>query len=259
MSTDRLDLDFTPKPGAAPLGRQVLAQASMESRLMLRNGEQLLLAVVIPVIVLIGGVQGAEHLGIEFSRRPVDVFAPGVLALAVMSTAFTSLAIATGFERRYGVIKRLGSSPLPRSGLLLGKVGALLLVEVLQIAMISVVAFALDWQPHASLLAVLLTVVLGTAAFASLGLFVAGVLRAEATLAAANLIYLLLLAAGAVVLPSSAYGGFGAVARLLPSGALGDSLRHAFWSGSFEWTSMLVLLVWTGVGTVLTARTFTWE
>jgi ABC-2 type transport system permease protein len=248
---------FTPHPGAAPLTRQVLAQAAMESRLMLRNGEQLLLAVVIPVIVLIGGVQGVSHLDIELSRRPIDAFAPGVLALAVMSTAFTSLAIATGFERRYGVIKRLGSSPLPRSGLLLGKVGALLLVEALQIAVISAVALALGWE--ASLMAALLTIVLGTAAFASLGLFVAGVLRAEATLAAANLVYLLLMAGGAVVLPSSAYGAFGEVARLLPSGALGDGLRQAFWNGSYDWTSLLVLVAWTGVGTVLTARTFTWE
>ncbi len=250
---------FTPSPGAAPLGRQVLAQASMESRLMLRNGEQLLLAVVIPVIVLIGGVEGAGHLGIEFSRRPVDVFAPGVLALAVMSTAFTSLAIATGFERRYGVIKRLGSSPLPRSGLLLGKIGALLLVEALQIAVISAVALVLGWEPRASLVAVTLSILLGTAAFASLGLFVAGVLRAEATLAAANLVYLLLLAGGAVVLPSTAYGSFGEFTKLLPSGALGDALRHAFWSGSIEWASLLVLLVWAAIGTFLTARTFTWE
>ena len=90
---------------------------------MLRNGEQLLLAVVIPVIVLVGGVIGVHHVGLDLSHRPVDVFTPGVLALAVMSTAFTSLAISTGFERRYGVIKRLGSSPLPRSGLLAGKVG----------------------------------------------------------------------------------------------------------------------------------------
>jgi ABC-2 type transport system permease protein len=250
---------FTPRPGAAPLPRQVLAQASMESRLMLRNGEQLLLAVVIPVIVLIGGVEGAHHLGVSFSHRTVDVFAPGVLALAVMSTAFTSLAIATGFERRYGVIKRLGSSPLPRSGLLLGKVGALLLVEALQIVVISVVALVLGWHPHASVLAPLLVIVAGTAAFASLGLFVAGVLRAEATLAAANLVYLLLMAGGAVVLPSSAYGSFGGFARLLPSGALGDGLREAFWSGGVAWTSLLVLVVWAGIGAALTARTFKWE
>ncbi len=250
---------FAPRPGAAPLSRQVFAQAAMESRLMLRNGEQLLLAVVIPVIVLVGGVQGAEHLGLEFSRRPVDVFAPGVLALAVMSTAFTSLAIATGFERRYGVIKRLGSSPLPRSGLLLGKVGALLLVEAMQIAVISLVALALGWDPDASLPAALLTIVLGTAAFASLGLLVAGALRAEATLAAANLVYLLLMVGGAVVLPSSAYGSFGGLTRLLPSGALGDALRQAFWSGEFRWTSMLILALWAGAGAALTARTFKWE
>ena len=250
---------FTPQPGAAPLARQVLAQASMESRLMLRNGEQLLLAVVIPVIVLIGGVEGARHLDLSLAHRPIDTFAPGVLALAVMSTAFTSLAIATGFERRYGVIKRLGSSPLPRSGLLLGKVGALLLVEALQVVVISTVALALGWEPHLSWPAALLAVVLGTAAFASLGLFVAGVLRAEATLAAANLVYLLLMAGGAVVLPSTAYGAFGGLTRLLPSGALGDALRHATWSGETSWTSLLVLLVWAVVGTVLTARTFRWD
>ena len=258
-SLQRREATFAPRPGAAPLGRQVLAQAAMESRLMLRNGEQLLLAVVIPVIVLVGGVQGATHLGLEFSRRPVDVFAPGVLALAVMSTAFTSLAIATGFERRYGVIKRLGSSPLPRSGLLLGKVGALLLVEALQIVMISLVARLLGWEPHAGITAAVVTIVLGTAAFAALGLFVAGVLRAEATLAAANLVYLLLMAGGAVVLPSTVYGSFGAVTRLLPSGALGDALRAAFWSGSFHWSALLVLAAWAVIGTILTARTFKWE
>ena len=259
MSAPDRTASFAPKPGAAPLLRQVVAQASMESRLMLRNGEQLLLAVVIPVIVLVGGVEAARHIDLSLSHRPVDEFAPGVLALAVMSTAFTSLAIATGFERRYGVIKRLGSSPLPRSGLLLGKIGALLLVEVLQIIVISTVALALGWRPHASLLAAFLAIVLGTAAFAALGLFVAGVLRAEATLAAANLVYLLLMAGGAVVLPSSAYGAFGGLTRLLPSGALGDALRHAIWDGQVQWVSLLVLLVWAVVGAALTARTFTWE
>ena len=114
---------YTPRPGAVPVARRVLAQARMEAKLMLGNGEQLLLAVVIPVIVLIGGVRGADRIGLDLDgHEPVDVLTPGVLALAVMSTAFTSIAIATGFERRYGVIKRLGASPLPRSGLLLGKV-----------------------------------------------------------------------------------------------------------------------------------------
>ncbi len=250
---------FTPRPGAAPWGRQVVAQAAMESRLMLRNGEQLLLAVVIPVIVLIGGVAGAHRVGITFTHPAVDVFTPGVLALAVMSTAFTSLAIATGFERRYGVIKRLGSSPLPRSGLLAGKVGGLLLIEVLQVAVISAVALALGWDPDPGLAGAVLALVLGTAAFASLGLFVAGVLRAEATLAAANLVYLLLMAGGAVVLPASAYGAFGDVVRWLPSGALGDAMRDALIDGRTTWSDLAVLLAWAVLGTVLTARTFKWE
>jgi len=250
---------FTPRPGAAPLPRQVLAQSAIETKLMLRNGEQLLLAIVIPVIVLVGGVEAAQHIDLGLSQRPVDEFVPGVLALAVMSTAFTSLAIATGFERRYGVIKRLGSSPLPRSGLLLGKVGALLAVEALQIIVISLVAFAMDWQPQTSLTAAFLMIVAGTAAFAALGLFVAGVLRAEATLAAANLVYLLLLVGGAVVLPASAYGGLEGFTELLPSGALGEGLRWAFWYGDVHWTSLLVLAVWAGVGALLTARTFKWE
>ena len=254
-----MSLDLAPRPGAAPFPRMVVAQAAMEARLMLRNGEQLLLAVVIPVIVLVGGVEGAKHVDLGLSHRPVDVLTPGVLALAVMSTAFTSLAITTGFERRYGVIKRLGSSPLPRSGLLAGKVGALLVIEVLQVAVVSVVGLLLGWDPESGVLGCALALVLGTAAFASLGLLLAGVLRAEATLAAANLVYLLLLAAGAVVLPASSYGAFGHVARWLPSGALGEAMRHPCLDGGVAWRDLGVLLVWGVLGTALTARTFRWE
>jgi ABC-2 type transport system permease protein len=253
---------FTPRPGAAPLPRMVLAQARMESRLMLRNGEQLLLAVVIPVIVLVGMVRGAGRLGLDYDHPVVDVVTPGVLALAVLSTSFTSLAIATAFERRYGVLKRLGSSPLPRSGLLAGKVGALVLVEVFQLVVLSVVGQLLGWDPHtggAGILGAVLAVLLGTAAFASLGLLMAGALRAEATLAAANLVYLLLLAAGAVILPASAYGSLGDLAAWLPSGALGEAMRQALLDGTVAWRDLLVLLGWAAVGTAATARTFSWE
>jgi ABC-2 type transport system permease protein len=240
----------------------VLAQARMESRLMVRNGEQLLLAVVIPVIVLVGMVRGAGRLGLDYDHPVVDVVTPGVLALAVLSTSFTSLAIATGFERRYGILKRLGASPLPRSGLLAGKVLALLLVELFQLAVLSLVGQLLGWDPVVSatgLLGAALAVLLGTTAFASLGLLMAGALRAEATLAAANLVYLLLLAAGAVILPASAYGAFGDIASWLPSGALGEAMREAFLHGTVAWGDLAVLLGWTAVGTAATARTFSWE
>lgn len=255
-------LDLSPAPGAAPYAAQVRAQARMETRLLLRNGEQLLLAVVIPVIVLVGGVLALEHVDLSLSHRPVDELTPGVLALAIMSSAFTSVAIATGFERRYGVLKRLGASPLPRSGLLAGKVLALLVVIVLQVVLVSVVGLVLGWSPTWSwpgVVGFLLALVLGTAAFASWGLFLAGALRAEATLALANLVYLLLLAGGAVVLPSSSYGAYGSVAQWLPSGALGDAMRTAFIHGTVGWSSLACLLGWALVGGFLTTRTFSWE
>ena len=253
---------FAPAPGAAPYFSMVRAQASMETRLLLRNGEQLLLAVVIPVLALVGGVLGAERMGLDLAHPPVDVLTPGVLALAVMSTSFTSLAIATGFERRYGLLKRLGASPLPRSGLLLGKVGSLLGVQALQAVVICAVAFLLGWEPGGGVtgaLVALLGAVLGTLAFAALGLALAGTLRAEATLAAANLVYLLLLTGGGVLLPRSTYGAAEAPLALLPSAALGDVLRDALLDGTVDGSGLLVLIAWAVVGSLLTARLFRWE
>ncbi|GAA4825793.1 ABC transporter permease [Nocardioides caeni] len=252
---------FAPRPGAAPVAQQLLTQAGMEARLMLRNGEQLLLALVIPVMVLVGAVQGAERVGLDLDGRPVDVFTPGVLALAALSTAFTSLAIATGFERRYGILKRLGTAPLSRMTLLGGKVLALLAVQVLQFVVIGGVGVALGWDGPDGIvghLGVLLAALCGTAAFASLGMLLAGTLRAEATLAAANLVYLLLLGGGAVVLPAEAYGGLESWVTWLPSGALGEAMRSAC-DGTIDAGHLVVLVLWAALGTALTARTFKWE
>ena len=250
---------FSPAPGAAPLASQIKVQARMEARLMMRNGEQLLLALVIPVVVLVGGLVASDRVDLGISSRPIDLLAPGVFALAIMSTAFTSVAIATAFERRYGVIKRLGASPLPRHGLLLGKVGALLLVELVQIVVIGGVALGLGWSPDISVVGLVLSWMLGTAAFGALGLFLAGVLRAEATLALANLVYLLLMVGGGVVIPASQYGPASGLVPLLPSGALGESMRAALSHGRVDLGSLAVLAVWFLVGGVLTARTFRWE
>lgn len=252
---------FSPAPGTAPLSRLVSRHALMESRLLVRNGEQLVLALVIPLVVLVAGVAAADRFGVVDGDAVVTL-TPGVIALAVMSTAFTSLAISTGFERRYGVIKWLGSSPLPRSGLLLGKVGALLLVELAQVAVIVAAAFALGWRPQVSLATVVgtaLTLVLATLAFGSLGLLLAGTLRAEATLAAANLVFVLLAIGGGIVVPPDEYGELGGVLRLLPSGALHDGMATALRHGDIAWSALAVLLVWSALGGVLTARTFRWE
>lgn len=255
-------LDFAPRPGAAPLPAMIRSQTGIELRLLVRNGEQLLLALVIPLLLLVAGTHSDQVVDLG-SGRPIDIIAPGVLALAVLSTSFTSLAIATGFERRYGVIKRLGASPLPRSGLMLGKIGAVLIVEVLQLTVLSLAALALGWDPHGGVAAVgwlLLLALLGTAAFGTLGLLIAGTLRAEATLALANLVYVLLLVGGGVLVPLSRYpAGARTALEWLPSGALGQGLRDAFDGSAPGIFPIGVLLIWSLVAGSLAAKTFEWE
>ena len=253
---------FRPAPAAAALPSMVLAQAAMEIRLLMRNGEQLLLAVVIPIVVLVGGAEADGVLELGSGRR-IDVLTPGVFALAILSTSFTSLAIATGFERRYGVLKRLGSTPLSRSGLLAGKVLAVLSVELVQLALLSVVASTLSWEPATGLGVLASTVALavaGTAAFASLALLMAGTLRAEATLALANLCYLVLVLAGAVVIPLDDYpDSVRPLVEALPSGALAEGMRQTLLGQGVPLAHLLVLVGWAAAGSVLCARTFKWD
>ena len=253
---------FAPHPGAASLPSMIRSHAAMEVRLLLRNGEQLLLAVVIPLLVLVGGTMATGVLAMGSGRR-IDILTPGVMALAVLSTSFTSVAIATGFERRYGVLKRLGASPLPRTGLLAGKAVAVLAIQTGQLGLICLVALAMGWQPQGGLLAVAVVLVLvgvGTAAFAALALAMAGTLRAEATLAAANLVFVLLLAFGAIVVPMASYPpGLQPVVGLLPSGALAEGMRQALTGGALPWASIAVLAAWSAAGVALSARSFRWE
>ena len=250
---------FTPAPGAAPLSRMVRAQTAHELRALLRNGEQLLLTLIIPVMLLVL-FASTPLLDLGPGRR-VDFLTPGVLALAVLSTAFTGQAIGTGFERRYGVLKRLGATPLPRSGLIAAKSLTVLLVELLQAVIVGAVALALGWSPHGDPLAAILLVLLGTAAFSGFGLLMAGTLRAEATLAAANLVYLLLLVLGGVMFPLTKFsGGLRSVLELLPISALADGLRQVLQHGAgLPVRDLIVLAVWAVAGLALAARFFRWE
>jgi ABC-2 type transport system permease protein len=214
-------LDLTPAPGAAPARQRVLAQARSEIGVLARNGEQLLVAVVLPALVLIGLVQAhSPDLG---AARRVDVITPGVLAFALISSAFTGQAIQTGFDRRYGVLRMLGSTPLGRSGLLAAKAVAALAVIAVQVVVLSVLGAILGWRPH--LLGVLPAAVFllaGAATFVALALLLAGLLRAEAVLAVANLVWVLLLAGSAVVVPARVMPTpLDRLAPYLPSGALG--------------------------------------
>ncbi|MGQ0625228.1 MAG: ABC transporter permease [Sporichthyaceae bacterium] len=236
----------------------VLAQAALETRMLLRNGEQLLLTVIIPTLLLV--LFASVDVVDTGPGERVDFLAPGILVLAVMSTAFTGQAIATGFERRYGVLKRLAVSPLPRWGLLAGKTLAVLVVELLQIALLVVVALLLGWEPEGNPAAVALLLVLGTAAFSGLGLLMAGALRAEATLAAANLVYLVLLLCGGIVIPLQEFGGASDVLQVTPAAALATGLREVLTGASgMPWAHLGVLAGWAALSIGAAARWFRWE
>ncbi|MGV4924465.1 ABC transporter permease [Streptomyces sp. BHT-5-2] len=253
---------FAPRPGAAPLPRMIRAQAALETRMLLRNGEQLLLTVVIPTLLLV--LFSAVRIIDTGAGRSVDFLTPGVLALAVLSTAFTGQAIATGFERRYGVLKRLAASPLPRWGLMTAKTCAVLVTEVLQVVLLTAVALALGWSPHGAAtgaVSVVLLLLLGTAAFSGLGLLMAGTLKAEATLAAANLVFLLLLVGGGVIVPLDKFpAGAQQVLQFLPISALSDGLRAVLQHGAgTPWADLGILAVWAALGLGAAARFFRWE
>jgi ABC-2 type transport system permease protein len=241
----------------------ITAQAGQETRQLLRNGEQLTLTLIIPLLLLTAfSLEPLIDFGGGYTR--IDFLTPGVIALAIMSTAFTSQAIATGFERRYGVLKRLGATPLSRAGLIAAKTATVVGVELLQAAIIMLVALGLGWSPDASPAAIVVVpvlVLLGTAAFSGFALLLAGTLRAEATLAGANLIYVVLLGIGGVVFPLTKFPpGSRSVLELLPTGALSTGLRDVLANAAaFPVRDAATLAVWAVIGIALAARFFRWE
>jgi ABC-2 type transport system permease protein len=239
--------------------RAVLAQARVELALTLRRGESVLLSLGIPVLLLVF-FSTVDVVPMDRSH-PVDFLAPGVLALAVMSTAMVGLGIATGFERQYGVLKRLGSTPLGRPALLAAKTVAVLAVEALQAVVLVVVAALLGWDPSGAVGLAVVAMLLGTVGFAGLGLLMAGTLRGEMVLAAANGLYLVLLLLGGMVVPLRRLpAGLRVVARLLPAAALSDAMHGAFDAAAHvPARAWVVLVAWAVLAPLAAAVTFRWE
>jgi ABC-2 type transport system permease protein len=247
---------FTPAPGRGSLPRMVLAQTRTETMLTLRNGEQVLLTLLIPIALLIG-LTFMKVLPVGEGHR-IDLVTPRILALAVMSTAFTGQAIALGFDRRYGVLKRLAATALPIWLLVVGRLLSALSVVAIQLVILGGIALLLGWSPAAAGLAwALLLILLGTLTFGALGVLLGGALRAEIVLALANIIWFILLLVGGIALtPETLPGALGEAVRLLPSGALAESLRTTLTTGAFPgWTPILVLTVWAAAASALATRT----
>ncbi len=250
-----MTLDFTPRPAAASRRRQIWQHAKMESGLILRNGEQLILAVVFPLAILVGGKLWGDRFGLGF-----QALAPSVLGVVLWSSGLTTLAIATGFERRYNVLERIAATPLGKEGILLGKGLSIAMITLGQVAVLAVVGLAMGWQPSTAPLPWLITgvtCVVGLAAFIALGLAIAGSLRPETTLALANLLFLVGVPLG-IVVPVASYPAWAQpVVNALPTAAVGESLR-AGGAGLVEWLPLLVVACWALAATVLARKVFQW-
>ena len=238
-----------------------LAQTATELRLTTRRGENVLVTIVIPAVVLLFfASSGVLPTG---AGRPVDFLLPGSLALAVIATSLVNLGIATAYERHYGVLKRLGGSPLTRGGLLAAKMLAVLVVEVAQVVLlfaIAVLAFGWTLPSGAAPFLLVVALLLGTIAFAGVGLLMAGALRAEATLALANALFLVALMLGGIVLPLDHLAGpLAALARVLPAAALADLFRVALGPGGDVVAPVAILVAWAAAAVALAVRTFRWE
>jgi len=253
---------FRPAPRPASLVRMLAAQTRMETTLLLRNGEQLLLTLFIPVTMLVGLclLPLSTEIGDSAADR-ADTFVPAIMAIALMSTAFTGQAIAVGFDRRYGALKRLGATPIPRWGIIAGKSLAVVIVVVLQTLLLGAIGAAFGWTPQpAGLVIGAGLLVLGTLAFAGLGLLLGGTLKAEVVLALGNLIWFVLLGlAGLVVFDDRVPGAVHTIARLSPSGALAEALTRATTESHVDVFCVVVLLVWAAVGGLLAVRWFKFE
>lgn len=245
---------FTPRPQPNSPSKMLAAQTAMELKLLLRNGEQLLLTMFIPITLLIG--LSLLPIG-DLGDSRVDSVLPAVMMVAVMSTAFTGQAIAVGFDRRYGALKRIGATALPKWGIIAGKSAAVGIVVVLQAVLLGAIGLALGWRPSpVDLLIGAVVIGLGTVMFATLGLLLGGTLRAEIVLALANIVWFVLLGIGSVVvlgdvIPEAVVH----LLRIVPSGALTLALENAT-SGVFDWLSIVSLLVWTVIGGTAAARWF---
>lgn len=252
---------FHEAPVGQPAGiaRRILNQGRYETATMLRNGEQLVLMIVMPLLGLFALVATPLLDGLGPSR--VAVATPGILALCALSTSFTGQGIATGFDRRYGVLRYLSTTPLGRGGLIAGKGIAVLSALGLQVALISVVALFLGWRPPlAGVLLGIPLLILGAAAFTSIGLLIAGTVRPEATLAITNLGWILFAAVGGIVLPAGNFSyTLAGVVEWLPSGALGNVMRAALLDSTLDVWGLIVLLAWTGVAAVAAVKWFKWN
>jgi ABC-2 type transport system permease protein len=259
--TSQSTIQTPPNNKPASAGRQILKQTQTELLLTSRRGENVLVTLIIPVMLLIF-FASLNIIPTQKGESSATFLLPGILAIAISAAGMVNLGIATAYERNYGVLKRLGSSPLSRSGLIIAKIISILALEIVQLLLLLGVAIAFyGWRPIGSLPLALLAVVLGTITFSALGLAMAGGLRAEMTLAGANALFLVFILLGGGILPLDHLPApIAAIAQILPAAALTQALQQTMTTGHpFPTYPLLLLVIWAIIILFVAIRTFKWE
>jgi ABC-2 type transport system permease protein len=244
--------------------RAVLAQARLETRLLLRSSESLLVTLGIPlgVLVFFSLVPVLPTGGVD----AVTFLVPGVLALSATATGLVASAIQTAYERKSGALKLLGATPLGRRGFVVAKLlSVVTMLAVQAVLAITLALGVLGWRPAGGAVGVLLAVagvLLTGLVMAALGLLLAGTLTAELTTAVSNALFLaLLLLGGVTVAPDVLPGPLAAVGAASPLGAAVEVLRGVLDAptGPVPVAALVALIGWGVLGTLAATRAFRWE
>ncbi|ACU53161.1 ABC-2 type transporter [Acidimicrobium ferrooxidans DSM 10331] len=238
----------------------VRAQAVSELKLVLRQGEAALLTIVIPILGLVL-FSKVKVLPVPGGISRVNFILNGAITFGIMASGMVSQSITVAFDRSYGVLKRLGMTPLGRSGVIAAKLVAVAGLEIVELVLLLVVGAVLGWHPAGNPIEFVVGWVLATAAFAGVGLVLGGTLRAELVLGLSTLLWLVLLGLGAMVVPlGSLPGPVADIAKVLPAAPAATVLLHGIAVGGsaplWAWVS---LVAWAVVAPVAASRLFRWS
>ena len=244
--------------------RLFLHELRAQQRLFWRSRESAFFTFSLPILllVLVGFVYGDETIA---GVNGATYLVAGMLGFGVVAAAFAGVAISLVIRRESGVLKRVRGTPIPPSLYLGAAIGSTLIVIALQaLTQIAVGRLLLgaDWPAAPGALAVSLLV--GVAAFAALGVAVTGAVRgAEGSSAVISAVYLPIAVISGTFFSVAAMPGFlEALAEVLPLTHLLRGLRDAY-TGAVAWESLVgslgVVALWGIVGVVLSVRVFRWE
>jgi ABC-2 type transport system permease protein len=249
--------------------RLALHQFGYDLRAFFRNRQSRFFTLALPVLFLIifASVFGNDTIEVAGGRIDTSVsYVPGIMALGIISAAFTNLVISVTAQRETGVLKRRRATPIPASAIISGRA----LTAVVTAITITVVLLGIGWAAFGAYVAawtapaLALTVVVGAVAFSCLGFAVASVIRdQEAAQPVTQAITLPLYFISGVFVPTSNLPHWLAtIADIFPVRHLAAALLTAYnphtRGAGLAWTDLLVIGAWGAAGLSVAIGRFSW-